>query len=176
MLILRRLVPASNTLRCTGSSESKTVSESIGPIQTDILEQNSLEAPPNLYSQSNLLDSAQAADSVHSFQDSSPFLFQLAQALLETLNEGVVILSVHVPGLPWWGTVVVAAIILRTATTLPIVIYQRRAEKRLADLAPLLSSWNNALKHIVQLEAASKKLSPVQAHQLYQKKVLDFYF
>jgi len=52
----------------------------------------------------------------------------LAQHALETINASV--------GLPWWATIVLATFVLRTATTLPLMIYSLHNVARVERLQP----------------------------------------
>ncbi|KAI9292242.1 hypothetical protein K502DRAFT_367780 [Neoconidiobolus thromboides FSU 785] len=48
--------------------------------------------------------------------------------------------------LPWWLTISVSTILLRTTITLPIAIYQQKQYQKYRQLKPLLVSWGNTLK------------------------------
>ena len=61
--------------------------------------------------------------------------------------------ALHVGGgLPWWAAVVGGAVLLRSAVTLPVAVYQQRNAARMElDAAPYVAAWRDKLA--VQIRA-----------------------
>ncbi|KAI9009134.1 membrane insertase OXA1/ALB3/YidC [Hyaloraphidium curvatum] len=66
------------------------------------------------------------------------------QALLETI---------HAAGLPYWATIVVVTVALRTFLTLPIAVVQRTRQQRLRNLRPVILSWEQTFRRQVDMES-----------------------
>ncbi|KAL0092197.1 60Kd inner membrane protein-domain-containing protein [Phycomyces blakesleeanus] len=85
--------------------------------------------------------------------------------------------TIHGAGLPWWATIVVATITLRTSMTLPIAIYQQRSMSKMIELAPMVQSWAETLK--VSVARESRELGyekyAQELNKQYRKKVNYLY-
>ncbi|KAJ1934551.1 hypothetical protein GGF37_006324, partial [Kickxella alabastrina] len=111
-------------------------------------------------------------------EDSSPFLFQLVQALLEKLHGGALYTSdplaaaaalsaasqatTHELALsalssgstPWWLVIGGTAVALRLLLTLPLYVRQQRAVGAAQRVGVVAASWRHALGASVRLEMA----------------------
>ncbi|KAI9202975.1 60Kd inner membrane protein-domain-containing protein [Polychytrium aggregatum] len=82
--------------------------------------------------------------------------------LSESLSERLASLSVTNPvdaladalislqsltGLPWYATIVISTVVLRSVTTLPLALVQRKRLGRLMGIAPIIKAWEETLKH-----------------------------
>ncbi|OMH81597.1 Mitochondrial inner membrane protein COX18 [Zancudomyces culisetae] len=110
-----------------------------------------------------------SAENIQAIDNSTPFIFELTQALLEKLHEGFAIFGINITGLPWWAAIFCSAIVLRGSATLPISIFQQRAIARTKKLEPVLKSWSNALKSFAQIEAKSRRLNDAEFKKLFYK-------
>ncbi|PVU92761.1 hypothetical protein BB559_003610 [Furculomyces boomerangus] len=90
--------------------------------------------------------------SAEMLNNSSPFLIELTKALLETLHNGWELFGHQIGGMPWWGTIMVSAVVLRSLTTLPIAIYQQRATARVKALEPLIQGFGSLSNSANQIQ------------------------
>jgi inner membrane protein COX18 len=77
----------------------------------------------------------------------------------------------HGAGLPWWASIAAATVILRSALTLPIAIYQQRAVGRMIAVAPIVQSWGETLKNQLAREGKEKGWEYERYNMELQKKV-----
>lgn len=93
-------------------------------------------------------------------------------------NESVLNM-IHDTGLPWWGTILLGTLFLRTSLTLPIAIYQQRSMGKMINLAPMIQSWAETLKVEVAKESNRAgwpyKRYQAELQKQYSKKVKSIY-
>ncbi|CAG8495273.1 11591_t:CDS:2, partial [Scutellospora calospora] len=89
------------------------------------------------------------------------------QLILEFIHENT--------GLPWWATIIFTTIILRSAFTLPVAIYQQKSYSRLLKAQPLINSWIEKLKHKVARKSRMEKRSYEEFQAALQKEVKEIY-
>lgn len=77
----------------------------------------------------------------------------------------------HGAGLPWWASIAAATVILRSALTLPIAIYQQRAVGRMIAVAPMVQSWGETLKNQLAREGKEKGWEYERYNMELQKQV-----
>lgn len=73
--------------------------------------------------------------------------------------------------LPWWCTIIVTCIGLRSVITLPLAIHQNKLLTKIELLQPTLKELTEALKHRVTIECRSKGMSSQAANNIFKKKV-----
>lgn len=88
---------------------------------------------------------------------------EIAQNVLETIH-----ISTH---LPWWSTIVLSCVGLRSLVTLPLGVYQNKLVAKIELLQPTLKELSEALKHRVTIECRRKGLPSQQANKLFKKQV-----
>ncbi|CAH1760552.1 13078_t:CDS:2 [Entrophospora sp. SA101] len=66
--------------------------------------------------------------------------------------------------LPWWKTIILTTIILRSSFTLPLAIYQQKNVVKSISLQPLLKGWNESIKNrlISKFKVERKSFSEFQ--------------
>jgi membrane protein insertase Oxa1/YidC/SpoIIIJ len=69
--------------------------------------------------------------------------------------------------LPWWSSIVLGTLVLRTCITLPMAVAQHRSTAHLIQLRPALTAWSNAIAKQVGQEAREKHWT----FEHYQKEV-----
>lgn len=95
----------------------------------------------------------------------------LTMRYLETIHD--------VTGLPWWGSIILSTVILRTTVTLPFAIYTSHLMAKNGLLAPEIR--NAELKLRMEIDAISsykrwsKKYTQFKYNQLMKKTVRDLY-
>ncbi|KAI9481503.1 MAG: 60Kd inner membrane protein-domain-containing protein, partial [Benjaminiella poitrasii] len=93
-------------------------------------------------------------------------------------NESI-FFAIHNTGLPWWVTIVTSTLLLRSAMTLPIAIYQQRSIAKMINLAPMIQSWAETLKVQVAKDSNSRGWHYQQYNselqKQYRKKVKSIY-
>lgn len=76
-----------------------------------------------------------------------------------------------VSGMPWWGTIIVSTILLRTMITLPLTIYQNKVVARLENISIEMSSIAKELTIETTIAKKQFSLSEKQARILFNKSV-----
>jgi inner membrane protein COX18 len=87
----------------------------------------------------------------------------LAQSFLESVHSYT--------NLPWWCTIVLTCVGLRSAITLPLAVYQNKLITKIELLQPTLKELTEALKHRVTIESRNKGLSSQAANKVFKKQV-----
>ena len=86
-----------------------------------------------------------------------------AQSLLETVHLSC--------GLPWWATIAVTTITLRTVLTLPLMAYSFNNAAKLQLLRPKLKELQELLKREVAHAMQVKGWAPEYAKNEFQRNV-----
>ncbi|RIA97344.1 60Kd inner membrane protein [Glomus cerebriforme] len=76
------------------------------------------------------------------------FIISFNQSILEFIHNSA--------GLPWWATILISTIILRTFITLPIAIIQQKSGARILSLQPQIMELFEKLKHEVVREVKKR--------------------
>ncbi|CAO3591804.1 unnamed protein product [Absidia cylindrospora] len=82
-------------------------------------------------------------------------------------------------GLPWWASIMMGTLALRTSLTLPVAVYQQRAIAKMINLAPMIQSWAETLK--VSVAKDSNRTRPdfegyqKELNKQYRRKVNQIY-
>ncbi|CAG8579513.1 9228_t:CDS:2, partial [Acaulospora colombiana] len=76
-------------------------------------------------------------------------------------------------GLPWWATIMLSTIFLRSVFTLPIAIWQQKNAARLLNAQPRINGWFEKLKHQVARKMRSQGRSYEEFQAELQKKVFS---
>ena len=86
-----------------------------------------------------------------------------AESLLTTL---------HVQSsLPWWAVLTGSTIVLRSALTLPLAVYQQKIGARIELLRPLLKEYSDAIVHNVVVKCRRQGLPVEEANRRIRKEV-----
>ncbi|XP_046859433.1 cytochrome c oxidase assembly protein COX18, mitochondrial-like [Xenia sp. Carnegie-2017] len=91
---------------------------------------------------------------------------EIAQNVLETIH-----IYTH---LPWWSTIVLSCVGLRSLVTLPLGVYQNKLVAKIELLQPTLKELSEALKHRVTIECRRKGLPSQQANKLFKKQLRKY--
>jgi len=86
-----------------------------------------------------------------------------AQKLLEVVYDAT--------GLPWWGTILLTTVALRTAVTLPIAVYAQWNVMKIQQLRPVLKEKGERLKLEVASAKRRYKWSDNKAMFMFRKNV-----
>ena len=86
-----------------------------------------------------------------------------AQKLLEVVYDTT--------GLPWWGTILLTTVALRTAVTLPIAVYAQWNVLKIQQLRPILKEKGERLKYEVAAAKKRYKWSNEKAMFMFRKNV-----
>lgn len=73
--------------------------------------------------------------------------------------------------LPWWGVVIVATVVLRSALTLPLAVHQNRIIAKMELLLPTLKEYQEAVKHNVVVKCRRENLPVEEANRRLRKAV-----
>ena len=90
----------------------------------------------------------------------------LAQGFLESVHS-----FTH---LPWWCTIVLTCVGLRSFITLPLAVHQNKLITKIELLQPTLKELTEALKHRVTVESRSKGLSAEAANKVFKKQLRKY--
>ncbi len=97
-------------------------------------------------------------------ENTSDYLpISLVQSFLESVHS-----YTH---LPWWCTIVLTCVGLRTVITLPLAVHQNKLITKIELLQPTLKELTEALKHRVTVESRNKGLSSETANKVFKKQV-----
>lgn len=79
-------------------------------------------------------------------------------------------------GMPWWGTIIVSTVLLRTIVTLPLTIYQNKVVARIENISLEMPSIIKELKIETSIAKNQFNLTEKHARILYNKSVscLDY--
>ncbi|RDD44625.1 Mitochondrial inner membrane protein COX18 [Trichoplax sp. H2] len=83
-----------------------------------------------------------------------------AENLLESIHNGL--------SLPWWMTIAVTTITLRTCITLPLTIYQQKKSAKLVLLQPVVKEISEAVKYNVATKCRREDLPVEVAEERYK--------
>ncbi|KAJ1982790.1 hypothetical protein H4R35_000149 [Dimargaris xerosporica] len=97
----------------------------------------------------------------------APATIAVTQSALEGLQAGA---WGVLPGLPWWGALVVGTVLLRL-TILPVAIYQQRAIRRQMALQPVVEAWVATLRENLKSHSLSQGWSLDRYRQEVQRHV-----
>ncbi|CAJ0755759.1 3708_t:CDS:2 [Entrophospora sp. SA101] len=80
--------------------------------------------------------------------------------------------------LPWWKTIILTTIILRSSFTLPLAIYQQKNVVKSISLQPLLKGWNESIKNrlISKFKVERKSFSEFQKEFKRQVEIQPMVF
>lgn len=82
------------------------------------------------------------------------------------------LIQVHdITGLPWWATVIISTIFLRTVVTLPFAIYQNKISARIELLTLEMPDIVQGLKRETAIAIKQFKWSEQQARVTYNRSV-----
>lgn len=85
------------------------------------------------------------------------------------------IIQVHdITGLPWWATVIISTVFLRTVVTLPFAIYQNKISARIELLTLEMPEIVQGLKRETAIAIKQFKWSEQQARVTYNRSVSSF--
>ncbi|XP_028410881.1 cytochrome c oxidase assembly protein COX18, mitochondrial-like [Dendronephthya gigantea] len=100
-------------------------------------------------------------------ENTSDYLpISIAQNFLETVHD-----YTH---LPWWCTIVVTCIGLRSVITLPLAVHQNKLLTKIELLQPTLKELTEALKHRVTIECRNKGMSSQAANNIFKRKLRKY--
>lgn len=74
-------------------------------------------------------------------------------------------------GMPWWATIIVSTVLLRTIVTLPLTIYQQRIAARLELISAEMPAIVQELKQETVVAKRQFGLNDAQARVLYNRSV-----
>lgn len=74
-------------------------------------------------------------------------------------------------GLPWWATIILSTVMLRTIITLPLTVYQYRITARLEQITAEMPAIIQELKQETVVAKHQFKLSDAQARVIYNRSV-----
>ncbi|RKP26920.1 membrane insertase OXA1/ALB3/YidC, partial [Syncephalis pseudoplumigaleata] len=81
---------------------------------------------------------------------------------------------------PWWASLVLGTVLVRTLATLPLSVVQQRSTARLLALQPMLKAWQNTMARQLAREAHEQQWHYAQYSQLlqrrYKEKVRQIYW
>jgi inner membrane protein COX18 len=89
----------------------------------------------------------------------------LVESYFEMIHTHLPLLS---EPLPWWLSVVVGTVIMRTMITVPVALYQRKRVKRFVEVQPLVKAWETTLQ--LQQKQQNATVTDTQ----FKKLVRDF--
>jgi len=78
-----------------------------------------------------------------------------------------------VTSLPWWGTVLLTTVTLRTFVTFPLIIYQNHVMARLENLQPEIKEIAMALKKETDMAVRMYNLSEKEAKNMYRRSLKE---
>ncbi|KAJ1984994.1 hypothetical protein H4R34_000338 [Dimargaris verticillata] len=99
--------------------------------------------------------------------DGAPATIAVTQSALEGLQAGA---WDALPGLPWWGALVVGTVLLRL-TILPVAVYQQRAIRRQMALQPVVEAWVATLRENLKSHSLSQGWNLDRYRQEVQRHV-----
>lgn len=70
--------------------------------------------------------------------------------------------------MPWWLTIAVTTIVLRTCITLPLTIYQQKKSAKLVLLQPVVKEISEAVKYNVATKCRRENLPVEVAEERYK--------
>ncbi|CAG8457326.1 14150_t:CDS:2 [Funneliformis caledonium] len=126
---------------------------------------HAIKIKPNYYFTSNkkFLFSTSASLSNSNTIDSSPPSTLLPETLptddvnfIISFNQSVLEFMHNSTALPWWATILISTILLRTLLTLPIAIIQQKSGARMISLQPQIMDVFEKLKHEVVREVKKR--------------------
>lgn len=87
------------------------------------------------------------------------------------------LVQVHdITGLPWWATVIISTVFLRTVVTLPFAIYQNKISARIELLTLEMPDIVQGLKRETAIAIKQFKWSEQQARVTYNRSVCLYNF
>ncbi|CAG8570226.1 8285_t:CDS:10 [Diversispora eburnea] len=145
------------------NSISKIQINSIIPVKKVKYFQNSFSVNEK---QQSIIESSQENNDVLSeiepIKDELNIFITTNQYLLEYVH--------NIMGVPWWATIVISTIILRSIFTLPISIWQQKNVARLLNVQPKITESFEQLKHQVARRMRSQGRSYEEFQAELQKK------
>ncbi|KAI9595353.1 60Kd inner membrane protein-domain-containing protein [Syncephalis fuscata] len=104
-------------------------------------------------------------------------LLEAQQSLLISLHEAI---SFAGTACPWWATLMIGTVVVRTLFTLPIAIAQQRSTARLLGLQPMLKAWQETLARQLGREARDQRWHfayyEQQLQRRFRRKVNEIYW
>ncbi|CAG8452543.1 12544_t:CDS:2 [Ambispora gerdemannii] len=94
--------------------------------------------------------------------ENTNFILSANQSIFEFVRDST--------NLPWWATIILVTICLRTAFTLPIAIYQQQRIARIIAIQPVLKLQQEILKRKVLYESRTQKLPYEKYETLLQSE------
>ncbi|KAI8049583.1 membrane insertase OXA1/ALB3/YidC, partial [Syncephalis plumigaleata] len=71
---------------------------------------------------------------------------------------------------PWWVSLVLGTILVRTVATLPLAVMQQKSTARLLQLQPMLKAWQNTMARQLSREAREKQWNYTRYNMLLQRQ------
>jgi inner membrane protein COX18 len=72
---------------------------------------------------------------------------------------------------PWWASLVLGTILVRSIATLPLAMMQQKSTSRLLQLQPMLKAWQNTLARQLSREAREKQWHYTQYNMILRRQV-----
>ncbi|CAG8443494.1 11460_t:CDS:2 [Ambispora leptoticha] len=129
-------------------------------------------------SNDNLLESVNDinnTDSFYQYSEPQPFSVNAAAPAENTnfilsANQSIFEFVRDSTNLPWWATIIVVTVCLRTVFTLPIAIYQQQRIARIIAIQPVLKLQQELLKRKILYESRAQKLPYERYEELLQSE------
>lgn len=85
--------------------------------------------------------------------------------------ENLICSAHNLTSLPWWVVIGGTTVILRTAVTLPLSIYQNKIIAQMELLQPLIKEYGEALKHRIVITCRREGKTSDEANRKFKSEV-----
>ncbi|KAL2916162.1 hypothetical protein HK105_204253 [Polyrhizophydium stewartii] len=96
---------------------------------------------------------------------------------MEAIHSTPIVITDTFEGTPWYLTIILTTVFLRSVATLPLAIQNRRRHRRLQAIAPLLSAWENTMGMRMRMNAqtGADLMSDTTLKKQFKEKASELY-